>query len=305
MAASPRRTILHLDSGRELRGGQWQVVRLMRGLRKRGYDNLLLARANSPLIEQCRRENFKCDSIGISSLRWAAKLAHVIHAHDARSHALAAFWVSLPLLVSRRVTFPIKRNPLSAWKYRKARLYLAVSNVVAAELRAAQVPDEKIRVVYDGVPILNDRWSPKGPVLIPRFSDQRKGNRLPLEAARLANAPVVRSTKLEADLNGASMLVYLTDSEGLGSAALLAMSAGVPVIASDIGGLREAVQHGETGLLVPNELEAVTAAIRSLRDAPDYARTLSLNARQAVIDRFSEDRMVTETLSLYETLFDA
>ena len=302
MAVEPRRTILHLDSGRELRGGQWQVIRLMRGLRKRGYDNLLLARANGPLLEHCLRENFKCDTLGIASLRWANKLSNIVHAHDARSHSLAAIWASRPLLVSRRVTFPIKRNPFSRWKYGCPRLYAAVSQMVAAELRSAHIPEDKIRVVYDGVPILNDQWNPRGPVIIPRFSDERKGNKLPLEAARLAKAPVVRSSKLESDLNGASMLVYITDSEGLGSAVLLAMSAGIPVIASNIGGLREVVQNGETGLLVPNQIESVAAAIQELRSSPDYARRLSLNARRSIIDHWSEDRMVSETIVLYNNI---
>ena len=58
------------------------------------------------------------------------------------------------------------------------------------------------------------------------------------------------SQHLEADLRDAAMLVYLTASEGLGSGALLAMSAGVPVIASRVGGLPEIVRHRETGLLV-------------------------------------------------------
>ncbi len=304
MPDNTRRTILHLDSGKELRGGQWQVIRLMRGLRKRGHKNLLLAPANSPLMEHCVRENFKCDSLSIGTLLWANKLADIVHAHDARSHTLAAFWASRPLLVSRRVTFPVQRNPLSRWKYRKPKLYAAVSEMVAAELRAASISSERVRVVHDGVPLLSDRWSAKGSVVIPRFTDQRKANTLPLEAARLANAPVIRSTKLEADLDGASMLVYLTYSEGLGSAALLAMSAGVPVIVSDVGGLREVVQHGETGLLVPNELEAVSAAIRQLRDSPELGRRLSLNARQLVIEKFSEERMVSETLELYEAILN-
>jgi glycosyltransferase involved in cell wall biosynthesis len=299
-----RRTILHLDSGREMRGGQWQLIRLMRGLRKRGHDNLLLARANGPLLERGIRENFKCDTIGIASIRWASKLAEIVHAHDARSHTLAAIWTRRPLLVSRRVTFPVSTGLLSRWKYRRADLYAAVSQIVAEELRAAGVPDKKIRVVYDGVPALPNRWSFKGPVVVPRFHDARKANTLPLEAARLANAPVIRSTDLEADLNGAGMLVYLTYSEGLGSAALLAMSAGVPVVVSDVGGLREVVQQGETGLLVPNELDAVAVAIRSLRESPEFAERLSRNARQMALEKFGEDRMVSETLALYDSILE-
>ena len=298
-------TILHLDSGRELRGGQWQVLRLMRGLRSRGHENLLLAPANSRLLERALREKFQCDTLGVHSIRWANRQADLVHAHDARAHTMAALWASRSIVVSRRVIFPVGRNPLSRWKYGKARAYAAVSLAVAAELRRAKIPERLIRVIHDGVPLFDDKWSFKGSVLIPRFRDKLKANTLSIEAARLANVPLVRSSRLESDLEGASMLVYLTFSEGLGSAALLAMSAGIPVIASDLEGLREVVRDGENGLLVPNELEAVAAAIRSLRESPELARRLSLNARQTVIDRFSEDRMVMETIALYESILHA
>ena len=45
------------------------------------------------------------------------------------------------------------------------------------------------------------------------------------------------------------MFVYITESEGLGSAVLLAMAAGTPVIASRVGGLPEAIEDGVNGLL--------------------------------------------------------
>ena len=43
--------ILHLDAGREMRGGQWQVLRLIEGLAGAGHENLLLARRGSPLFD--------------------------------------------------------------------------------------------------------------------------------------------------------------------------------------------------------------------------------------------------------------
>lgn len=204
----------------------------------------------------------------------------------------------------RRVTFPVGRGILSRWKYSRPRFYAAVSETVAEELCRANIPRARIRVIYDGVPILPNKWDPKGPVVIPRFHDERKGITLPVDAAKIANAPFIRSTKLESDLQGAGMLLYLTYSEGLGSAALLAMSAGIPVIASNVGGLREVVRNGETGLLVPNELDVVASAIRSLRDAPETAQRMSLRAREMILDRFSEDRMVEDTIRLYESALD-
>ncbi len=213
---------------------------------------------------------------------------------------MAALWCPRPLVVSRRVTFPVGRGLLSRWKYSRARAYAAVSECVAKELMRARIPEKRIRVIYDGVPLLADKWDAKGPVVVPRFDDARKDSKLALDAVAGANAPVIRSTKLEADLQGSSLLVYLTQSEGLGSAALLAMSAGIPVVASNIGGLREVVRHGETGLLVANNVEAAMAAILQIRESPDRARQMSKRAREVVAEKFSEDRMVAETLTLYQ-----
>ncbi len=79
-----------------------------------------------------------------------ARRHDLIHAHDARSHTLGAIARSGRLVVSRRVAFPVG----SAWKYRRARRYLAVSEFVKSVLVAGGVPEEKIAVVYDGVPLL-------------------------------------------------------------------------------------------------------------------------------------------------------
>ena len=63
---------------------------------------------------------------------------------------------------------------------------------------------------------------------------------------------------LEEEIPDAAILVYVTNSEGLGSGALLAMSAAVPVIASRIGGLPEVIRDGENGLLVENDEAAIS-----------------------------------------------
>ena len=89
--------------------------------------------------------------------------------------------------------------------------------------------------------------------------------------------------------------------EGLCVAVIEAQAAGVPVVATPVGGIRETVVDGETGLLVPpRDPEALAAAIRRLLDDPALARRLAEEARRRVRERFSERRMVEETLRLYE-----
>ncbi len=285
--------ILHLDAGREMRGGQWQVLRLLRGLAAEGVESTLLAPEGSPLYAAARKEGLHAEPLGLVRAGMLARRHDLLHAHDARSHTLGAL-LGCPLVVSRRVAFPIR----SRWKYRRARRYLAVSNFVRKVLLEGGVPEEKISVVYDGVPVL-ERSNGTAFLAPAAQSDVAKGTGLALEAARLAGVPLELTRDIERDLARARILVYLTHSEGLGSAALLAMSAGVPVIASNVGGLAEIIRHEETGLLVENDPAEVAAAIRRLADDGALARRLGDTARQAVIRGFSVEHMVRRTMEVY------
>jgi glycosyltransferase involved in cell wall biosynthesis len=75
------------------------------------------------------------------------------------------------------------------------------------------------------------------------------------------------------------------------------MSAALPVIASNVGGLPEIVEHCETGLLVAPE--DITGAIRLLRIDPAYARRLGAAGRQRVMQKFTVDHMVRRTIEIY------
>ncbi len=111
-------------------------------------------------------------------------------------------------------------------------------------------------------------------------------------AANIAAVPVVFSSDLPGDLVRASMFVYITQSEGLGSAALLAMAMGVPVIASRVGGLAEVFEDGVSGLYVTNQPEEIAAAMRTVRENPGLAATLISGAQQRVKQMFSKELLV-------------
>ncbi len=129
--------------------------------------------------------------------------------------------------------------------------------------------------------------------------DPLKGRDLAERAAAIANVPVVFSEDLASDLRHASMFLYVTRSEGFGSAALLAMSFELPVIASRAGGLPEIVVDGESGLLVENDPSAIAEAILKLMRDPELARTLGRNARARVEQRFTAKHLVAGTLNSY------
>lgn len=279
---------LHLDTGREMRGGQWQALRLVRGLAALGGDPLLMAREDGELFRRARAEG-----LPVQPCRWLAwPKVDLVHAHDARAHTAAAMFRRRPLVVSRRVAFPIGTGILSRAKYERADRFIAVSRFVASIVAKSGVPERKIEVVYDGVPLL-PLTERRERVITPASDD-------PLKGGALVNG-FERSLDLERDLASAALFVYISESEGLGSALLLAMSAGVPVVASNVGGIPEIVTNGEDGLLVKNTREAIDDAVNKILANPE---AFGQRARKKIEDRFQEGRMVNETLNVYRKLLE-
>ena len=103
-------------------------------------------------------------------------------------------------------------------------------------------------------------------------------------------------------LGSANAFVLPSISEAFPNAAIEAMAAGLPVVASAVGGLLELVDHGRTGLLVPpSDPSALAAAIASLDADPERASRLGAAAREDVAHRYSFDRMVRSFEDLYLT----
>ena len=93
--------------------------------------------------------------------------------------------------------------------------------------------------------------------------------------------------------------VLTSRSEGFPNAVVEAMAAARPVVATDVGGVRDAVTDGETGLLVPSDDEAALAAgIQRLRDDPAAAAAMGRGVRQAAMDRFSQEVVLIELIEL-------
>jgi len=271
-----------------MRGGQWQALRLIEGLAAAGIESTLLARPDGGLFGAVRQLGYRVEPLGVARALAYLRTHDLIHAHDARAHSLGLFLRGKPLIVSRRVAFPVG----SRWKYGRANRYLAVSEFVKGVLMRGGVPEEKISIVYDGVPLLEPAHGSTVLLL-------HKGAHFAEEVARLAGVAVKLSTSLEDDLAGAAMLVYISESEGLGSGALLAMSAAVPVIASRVGGLLEVIRHGENGFLVANDAASFAAAVGDLLADPDLRRRIGAAARQTVMERFTLDLMVRRTMEAY------
>jgi glycosyltransferase involved in cell wall biosynthesis len=94
-----------------------------------------------------------------------------------------------------------------------------------------------------------------------------------------------------------------TYGEGVPKCLLEAAASGRAIVATDIPGCREAVRHGENGLLVPpRDPAALAEALESLLADAARRREMGERGRRLAVEEFSEQRVVAETLALYERL---
>jgi len=289
-----------------MRGGQYQVLLLLNALRDAGHQSVLLAREGGPLATSAASQGFDVHPAEIKQIWLHSRRVDLVHAHDARAHTMAAIAARPKLVVSRRVAFPVKRSVVSAWKYQRASRFLAVSHFVARELEAAGIRRQKIDVVYDGVDTISlassgarCSWSASFPAVALALDDPLKGRDLVRSAALSAGIPVVFSEDLLKDLRQASMFVYITRSEGLGSAALLAMEMGVPVIASFVGGLIEIFTDNVSGIFVENEERKIANAMRRIAVETGLAQRLIAAGRARIRECFTREHLLQGTLDSY------
>ena len=104
-------------------------------------------------------------------------------------------------------------------------------------------------------------------------------------------------------LAAADLFVLPSRSEAFPNGAIEAMAAGLPVVASAVGGLLDLIDDGRTGVLVPpGDPGALAGAIASLVNDPSRAHRLGAAARHEVLNRYSFERMVDAFETLYDTL---
>lgn len=102
-------------------------------------------------------------------------------------------------------------------------------------------------------------------------------------------------------LSALDLFVTTSDTEGLPNAVMEAMAAGLPVVATRVGGTHEVVVEGETGRLVPpRQLEPLLASMRDLLTDPAARRRMGDSGRERIRSRFSVERMIAGTRAVYE-----
>ncbi|MCH7717971.1 MAG: glycosyltransferase family 4 protein [Chloroflexi bacterium] len=212
----------------------------------------------------------------------------------------------------------------------------------ASVAEAFDLPQERIRVIHDGVetelfrPLEDVTPEPNSLLFVGNSEDRNKGIRYLLEALaslrgqaschltvvhrpRSHEAPRLarqlglqgQVTFLEAlsreelvrQYNSAQLLVCPSRYEGFGLPAAEAMACGTPVVATTAGALPEIIEDGATGLLVPPaDVESLAGAIRTLLEQPERCRSMGEAGVRRVRERFSWRRTAEETVALYEEL---
>jgi len=217
---------------------------------------------------------------------------------------------------------------------------ITVSHSSAQETqRAFKVPQDKLRVVYNGID--TEVFRPGGPrepgrlIVCANTRDRKKGILYLLQALRLLKGEAVKLTIVDKGLpdneftlglvksyglesvvtftghisppelarHYASAQVSVTASlyEGFGFPAAEAMACGLPVVATTAGALPEVVAHGETGILVPpKDPPALAQAIRRLLFDDELRRRMGEAGRRRVEALFTWPQAARRTVEVYQ-----
>jgi len=267
-------------------------------------------------------------------------------------HALTAAWLGglhrrMPLLLSRRIGFPLQQNWVSQARFRAVERFVANSEDVAKSLVKSGIARERISVVNEGVRIpelpsvevrarARKRWGIGDAeflfgcvsVFVPE-----KGQRHIIEALAVVRQkyPAARLilagdgacrgeleilTKrlgqrdsvlfpgfvddVEEVYAALDAFVFPSEFEGLGTALQTAMATALPSISTARGALAEVVNDQRTVLVVEPNAQEFAQAMLLLMDNADLRAKLGAAGRQEVTARFSAERMVATTISVYE-----
>jgi glycosyltransferase involved in cell wall biosynthesis len=108
--------------------------------------------------------------------------------------------------------------------------------------------------------------------------------------------------RVEERLASAQIAALISHSEGFPLSVLEAMRAGLPVVASNVAGVREAVEDGVTGFLVPSRAVAMLSErLKELITDPDLRISLGKAGRANYLSAFTFDLMYRNTLNLYNS----
>jgi len=353
--AAPLR-VLHLDAGRDWRGGQRQVFLLAQGMRADGHEPLVVGAPESPLVQRLRARGLAASAIAMRS-DWDLAAAHrlralirtwrpdIVHAHDARAHAIALAALvrrrHVPLVVTRRV--PNASRGLGIKYGRRITRFIAISGAVRDALVRSGVAAHRIEVVHAGVPApvvdhprdwrAECRW-PADAVLCGVMGTADGGTdacglaaiarRLPPAARDRARLLVLGGggggsccidgveafraghvDEVHAAIAGLDVLWHPSSTEGLRTRVIDAMALGIPPVAFAVGALPELIEDGKSGFLAPAGDPAAFAGAAARLIGDASLRACVAEGGRTRARDFDVRRMVEATARVYRDVLGA
>jgi glycosyltransferase involved in cell wall biosynthesis len=251
--------------------------------------------------------------------RRAARGADLVHAHWLPA-GIVALATGKPFVVQvwgTDVELARRAPALARRVLRRARLVIAPSRALAEEAR--KLGAEDVRVIPSGVDLpdaVGEEAEPPEILYAGRLSPEKgvrelvaAANGLPLVVA--GDGPLrdevpgalgfVPHDELVGLYERAAVVACPSRREGFGVVCAEAMAYGRPVVAGDVGGLRDLVVHEETGLLVePGDVAGLRAALERLLGDADLRRRFGEAGRARISEHFTWQRFEDETLRAYE-----
>ena len=254
----------------------------------------------------------------VRAARRAAKDADVVHAHwlPVAAIGLATRRPVVVQLWGTDVELARRAPRLARALLRRVRLVVCASSMLADAAR--ELGATEVRVVPSGVelpPEIGEEEEPPYVLYAGRLSPEKgvtdlvaaaNGFRLvvagdgPLRDRVPGALGFLPRHDLEPLYEGCAVVACPSYREGFGVACADAMAHGKPVVASAVGGLRDLVVDGETGLLVPpGDVPALRAALERLMEDPELRRRLGANGRKRAEERLSWSRVVPALTAAY------
>ena len=183
----------------------------------------------------------------------------------------------------------------------------ASSDDVVVGLVGRLVAEKGYREVFAAARMVRDRH-PHVRFVVIGPDDPAKADGI--SAAELANASdhggvtfLGARDDVDALYTGMDLYVLASHREGFPRSAMEAAAMGLPIIATDIRGCRQVVDHGRTGVLVPvDDAVAIAEAVSWLATEPDVRAAMGTAGRARAATNFDQRRVIETTLATYERL---
>lgn len=354
MSSSGTPKVLHISTEKTYRGGERQLVWLHQGLATQDWESHLICRRDGELVEKelVNSTGFPWNgSHDVGGFLHALRLCNsispdLIHCHDSHAHnigSLLRVLRSVPVVVTRRVVFPIRDTRFNRWRFHHVDHIIAISSAVARECQR-MAPDVSITVAPDGVKWAEQKkerntlrselgLKPDQVVLgtVGFFTEEKNfdlilqaadhlGTRHP-EAVLLCIGPLSLELQERAQKRSNIFLtgrvrdaaayysafdLYISSSrqEGLGSSLLDAVVRDIPVVAVDSVGSRDIFKEDNVLVAVDQPRAYLEAVESAVANLTEVRQEAVARGHRARM-RFSVEGMIAKNVEVYDRFIES